>query len=354
MYDAEEQALIWLCACTDLDDRARVLLLRAAKSPKKLFDAFETYLSSVIKEGKYRAGTRTERERARDEFLDTLSERGYFAVTLLSDDYPAALRAIPDPPLVLFGMGNRSLLGGRKFCIVGSRLTPSYAERQGERIAAQLSARFVIVTGLAEGGDSAAVRGALPSGNIICVLPHGLDGCYPATQASLKRAVAQNGLLLSEYPSAEPVRKHHFYARNRILAGLSEGMLMISAGQRSGVSITANFALEYGRDVFAFPYQIGAAQGVGCNEYIKKGAFLCTEAEDILSHYGIQLPKAQPVDLSAEEAAALAALREEGQMHLAELAQRLGRQIHEIAPLMAALEIKGLAVKSGGNRYSAL
>lgn len=354
MIDAEEKYLIWLCACTDLDYRARALLLRAAKSPKNLFSAFEKYVSSVIKE----EGTlstvkpRSEREREADRVLGTLAEKGYFAVTLFSDDYPEALKAVREPPFVLFGAGKRELLGKRKFTVVGSRVTPPYAEKQGRAIAEKLSERFAVVSGLAEGGDAAAIRGAMP--NVICVLPNGLDECYPASHASLKEEIRRNGLLLSEYPLHESVKKYHFYARNRILAGLSEGVLVISAGAKSGALITANCALEYGRDVFAFPYNVGVAQGVGCNELIKNGAGLCTEAEDILSWYGISAPAERKIPLSAEEERVLGILRESGELHAAALAERAGLKIYEIAATLSSLELKGLAVKTGGNRYGAV
>ncbi len=354
--EVEEKCLIWLCACTDLDNRTRVALLRAAKTPKNLFFAFENYLPSLIKEGKthIRHTTPDERKIETQEFLDILEKKGYFAVTLLSEDYPESLKAIPDPPLLLYGMGNRELLKKRKFCIVGSRNTLPHAEKQGKMIAEELSEKFVIVTGLAEGGDCAAIDGALKSGNLISVLPNGLDECYPAAHASLKKLIGRTGLLLTECPLGERVKKYSFHARNRILAGLSEGVLVISAGARSGTLITANHALEYGRDVFAFPYNVGSVQGVGCNELIKKGAYLCTDSEDIFSCYGMTAQKRQPVELTPEEERMLTVLREAGELHSAALAERVGVKVFEASATLSSLELKGLVVKSGGNRYSAI
>lgn len=355
--DAEEKSLIWLCACTDLDDRARVALLRAAKSPKNLFFAFETYLSSVIKEGearKYQDTALETRERETETFLARLKEKGCFAITLLSEDYPESLKAIPDPPLVLYGMGNRELLKKRKFCIVGSRVTPPHAEKQGKKIAEQLSQKFSVVTGLAEGGDRAAIDGALKTGNLICVLPNGLNECYPAAHASIKNMIAGKGLLLSEYPLDATVKKYNFYARNRILAGLSEGVLVLSARAKSGALITAGRALEYGRDVFAFPYNVGAAQGAGCNDLIKKGAYLCTESEDIFSCYGMTAVEEKQITLSLEEEKILNVLREAGELHAAEISERAGVKVFEAAATLSSLELKGLVVKAGGNRYSAV
>lgn len=355
-YSAEEMAIIWLCANGKLDERERVALLRAVKNPAKLFNDWQNICSSVIKKkqpGVYNNdGVPPLREA--EIFLSQMKRSGYFAVTPLSEDYPQSLKEIPSPPLVLFGAGNRALLQKRKFCIVGSRITPPWAEKQAKEVSRALSEQFAIVTGFAEGGDRAAVDGAIDSGNLICVLPLGLNGCYPAAHASLKERVRKNGLLLSEYPPEELLRKYNFHARNRILAGLSEGTLVVSAGQKSGALITANYAAEYGKDVFAFPYNLGTAQGSGCNELIKQGAYLVTEAEDILSCYGMKGKEKRNVTLSQTEESVLTVLREAGEAHAAIIAERAGIALYEALAALSSLELKSLAVKAGGNRYGAL
>lgn len=255
---------------------------------------------------------------------------------------------------MLFGEGRRELLKKRKFCIVGSRITPAWAEKIGKQISEGLSERFAIVSGLAEGGDSAAIAGALGSGNLICVLPTGLDNCYPASHAALKDRVKKNGLLLSEYPMSESAKKYSFHARNRILAGLSEGVLVLSAGLKSGTLITANAALDYGREVFALPHNVGVAQGAGCNMLIQKGAGLVTSAEDIFWSFGIESAPREQAALPPEEEKMLAVLRENGELHVAELAEKAGMKIYEAAAVLSALELKNLAVKSGGNKYAAV
>ena len=355
-YSSAERALLWLCACTDTEERTRAALLRAAGDPERLFRDWEKFSSAVIKSGEKGVynSSRAARERQADDFLCELRKKGYFAVTPLSDDYPESLRAISPPPLVLYGSGNRALLKERKFCIVGSRITPPWAEKQGRIVSEKFSERFAVVTGLAEGGDSAAIEGALPRGKLICVLPTGLDQCYPAGHASLKKKIEGAGLLLSEYPPAAALKKYHFHARNRILAGLSEGVLVLSAGVRSGTLITADFAAEYGRDVFAFPHNLGASQGAGCNELIKKGAYLCTCAEDILSCYGLECAASVREALTPSEERVLNVLREGGELHAALVAERAGMQVFEAIAALSSLEIKNYAVKSGGNRYAAV
>lgn len=352
-----EKILIWMCACSGLDQRECAALLRAAKTPEELFVNYEKYFSKMIKSDAkrlYKDSGLPARERELNEFLIRMDRAGAFCVTILDDDYPESLRAVPVPPLLLYGTGRRELLRSRKFCIVGSRITPPWAEKLGCKFSERLSEYFAVVTGLAEGGDSAAVRGALESGNLICVLPNGLDLCYPASHVSLKKQVAERGLLLSEYPPGKSPKKYYFHARNRILAGLSEGTLVLSAGMKSGALITAGLAAEYGRDVFAFPYSPGISQGAGCNELIKKGAFLCTEPNDILLNFGIREVKKALPPLGEEEKQVLAILKESGELHMQTIAERTRLQIFEIASVLAALELKGLAVKAGGNRYAPL
>ncbi len=354
-YTEEERALIWLCACSGLEVRECCTLFRAADGdPVKLFREFEKFAGPVIKKernGLYKEGNCQTREEELSAALAHMERCGYFAVTAVSADFPEPL-VYADPPLVLFGQGRRELLKRQMFCIVGSRTTPSWAFKLGTALSEALSREFVIVTGLAEGGDLAAVRGALGSGNLVSVLPCGLDECYPADHTEIKREIAKKGLLLSERPFAEKVRPGAFQARNRILAGLSVGTLVLSAGEKSGTLITAGKALQYGRDVFAIPYNPGIVQGVGCNNLIKAGACLVSGAEDILAAYGKEAPSAAPEGLTEDEAQALSVLRQEGELHAAVLAEKLGKPAFEVAAILSSLELKGLAAKSGGNRYA--
>lgn len=354
-YSADERAYLWLCASTKTDYRERVALLRSAPSPAALLKDPAAYFPAVCKgEELPYASSRETREGEADVFLASLEKKGYFAVTLLSEDYPVSLKHISMPPLVLFGAGRRDLLAKRKFCVVGSRVIPPWAEKLGRVIAGDLSGRFAVVTGLAEGGDLAAIEGALPSGNLICVLPCGLDECYPAAHASLKARVRKGGLLLSELMPEETAKKYSFHARNRLLAGLSEGVLVLAAGEKSGTLITANYALDFGRDVFALPHNVGASRGAGCNELIKRGAYLATSSEDILFTYGMERAESHAEDLEPTESAVLEILRDLGSAHTAVIAERAGMSASEAVGVLSALEIKGYAVREGGNRYSAV
>ena len=351
-YSQEERAIIGLCMAADesrLSSLARALAEIGLPSSQKIcVSVIEKAAMRVYKDEPLPSAAEQDAAIARLESLNM------FAVTLVSADYPAGLRVIPDPPPVLYGMGRRELLARRKFCIVGSRILPAWAEKTGKTIAADLSRRFVIVTGIAEGGDRAAIDGALAGGNLICVLPNGPDVAYPAAHASLQREVARRGLLLSEYAPGVKTKKYAFHARNRILAGLSDGVLILAAGARSGTLITANCALEYGRELFALPHNVGVAQGEGCNEMIKAGAWLCTCAGDIFAAYGMAAEEKPRIRLSEKEERLLAVLKEAGELHAAVLAERVGLHVFEAQAILASLEMKGLAVRSGGNRFSAI
>ncbi len=354
-YSEEEKAIVFLDTQTELEHREKAAVLRSAGDPARILRGEGDFLSAL--KGDRRSLFPSDRKRKvaeTEKLLSELDKKGYFALTMLSDDYPESLKATGEEPFVLYGAGNRELLKKRKFCIVGSRVTPQWAQSVTKKIAEEVSERFVIVTGLAEGGDSAAIAGAIQSSNLISVLPCGLDECYPAAHHAMKDRIRERGLLLTEYPLKEKARTYSFHARNRILAGLSEGVLVVSAGARSGTSITAGKALDYGRDVFALPYNVGAAQGEGCNELLKKGAALVTDAEDILSFYGFQKKKKVAAALSEPEEKVLSVLREAGELHAALIAERAGLKVYEAAAALASLEIKNLAVKSGGNRYSAI
>lgn len=344
-----ERAVLWYSACAEPNAGERV-------TPARFFGDFEKFSQSVLKQaqnGLYN-NDRALHEREASDLISRLEAKNRFAVTLLSSDYPELLKQISEPPLVIYGEGNRALLGEEKICIVGSRLTPVWAEKTCKDFAEDLAQNFTIVTGLAEGGDSAAIAGALPSGKLISVLPCGLDDCYPASHIALKEKVKRQGLLLSEFPFYASVHHGSFYLRNRILAGLSKGVLVVSAGRKSGALITANFALDYDRDVFVFPHNIGVKQGEGCNELLKHGAIPVTESEDVFFAYGSELKKKELPALLGNEARVMEALAESGELHAATVAEKTGLKIFEVAATLSALEMKGFVVKSGGNKYSAL
>ena len=206
-------------------------------------------------------------------------------VTCCDPRYPAALLQIPTPPLVLFVHGDVDLLGHFQFAIVGSRKATRAACDFAAEIAAQL-VRYgtAITSGLAQGIDAAAHRGALAgNGNTLAVFGCGIDRVYPASHRKLAAAIAECGVLISEFPLGAAPRKHHFPQRNRVIAGLSSGTLVVEAAARSGSISTAMHALEQGREVFAVPGSIHNPLSTGCHALIRQGAKLTEGLDDILS-----------------------------------------------------------------------
>lgn len=210
------------------------------------------------------------------------------SVSLLSPLYPSQLKHSYEPPLMLFCKGDLSLLSMTLLGIVGARECTAYGEAAVKLILPDLTASDIgIVSGLAKGVDVIAHKGAMTNGGrTIGVIGTGLDYYYPAVNREIQKEMCNNQLVITEYPLNTPPRKHHFPARNRIIAGLSRGVLVIEAKRRSGSLITARMALEEGRDVFAVPGSVLSDLSIGCNDLIKSGAIPCSTGLDILDEWG--------------------------------------------------------------------
>lgn len=274
-------------------------------------------------------------------------------IPISSPEYPKEWRALSDAPPILYAKGDISLLGGRKFTVVGARRTPSPALKLGAKIAKELSQTVAIVTGTADGGDGAAIEGALVGGGkLICVLAGGFSS-LPQANIQLLNEVAKKGLLLSPYPYDTEVRAFSYEYRNKLLATLGEGILVLGAAEKSGALITAKYAKQQGKPVFALPYFPGSAAGEGCNQLLKSGGILTDSASDITIRLGIEtVEKKRVVELSADEEKMLNALKSLADSHVAELAVAAGIPIFKAKMLLSALEVKGLATALGGNRYA--
>lgn len=288
--------------------------------------------------------------------LYKLNRRGEECVTIASPLYPAGLCGMQNPPLVLYARGNVQLLAEEKFAVVGSRRTPPNILSLTQKFARSLSEHFAVVTGIADGGDSAALSGALENKRAICVLPSGHGVITPSSSYRLYEEAVKNGLVISAFQYNEGAKKYSFVERNALIAQLSRGVLVVSAGEKSGALSTANEAVNAGKDVFAFPYGVGVSCGVGCNRLIKDGAYLCDDVNDVLSFYGKSLKKeSAEEDLSDGERAIASALAEsEGGLHLTEIAKITGFDMATLLNDLTTLEIKGKIIRLGGNRYSAV
>ena len=348
-YSKEEENLIVLASIEELSDSVRYKLLFGCKNDEDR----QNYLKTAP-QGVYNIVRDKFSDSAyRDRVLKNLEDKGIECVTYFSPLYPENLKNTDAPPIVLYCKGNAGLLKSNCFSVVGSRRTSASAFALCKKLSGELTAAFTVVTGMAEGADSAAIEGALPSGKVISVLANGFDYFYPAINRGLIERVAKEGLLITEYPPHIQPLKYNFPVRNRIIAGLSRGTLVVSAGLKSGALITADYALEYGRDVFAFPYSAGIASGAGCNALIKNGAYLTENILDIFGAFGLDLEKSEKApDLSEDEAAVLEEIKITGEGFLPAIAQKLNKFTYQLIPVAASLEIKGKIVRLGGNRYS--
>lgn len=208
--------------------------------------------------------------------------------TILDETYPELLRTIAEPPMVLYSKGDLSLFQLPNIGIVGTRTPTVYGKKVADELAYELASRgFGVVSGLARGIDTCAHRGALRAeqGKTIAVLGNAIDQVYPPENTGCYQEIAQRGLVVSEYSIGTKQHPGMFPQRNRIIAGLSLGTVVVEAAERSGSLITADLALEASRDVFAVPGPINSPKSRGCNELLKQGAKVISSAEDIIEEY---------------------------------------------------------------------
>ena len=217
--------------------------------------------------------------------LDRLAAIGAYALSYADDGYPPVLRQLADPPPVLYALGRKELLCNTAVAIVGSRAATGYGRKIAFTLAERLSARgLTVVSGLALGIDTESHAGALGGkGSTVAVLGCGLDIVYPQQNSLLFRKIGEQGVLVTEYPLGTRPEGFRFPARNRIIAGLSKGVVVVEAAKRSGSLITAQIALDCGREVFAVPGHIDSCKSEGAHWLLKQGAKLVQTAEDIIS-----------------------------------------------------------------------
>ncbi len=263
-------------------------LLSYFNSAENIFKADESKLQSIASIGK-EISRRIKAFNIKDlrEELELCKKENIRVISIFDRDYPELLKSIPDAPMVLYIKGKLDCLLGLNIAVIGSRKASSYGLLTAERISRQLASLGVtIVSGMARGIDSAAHRGALDAGGrTVAVLGSGVLNIYPPENASLAKKISNNGALISEFPLKRAPLRENFPRRNRIVSGLSKGVVVVEAAKRSGALITADLALDQGRDVFAIPGEVDSPTSYGTNYLIKQGAKLVDSAEDILEEY---------------------------------------------------------------------
>jgi DNA processing protein len=363
---ASLRSWLTLRAVRGLGDAACCRLVEALGSPEAVLAASPEELAGAANlDGAVLSAIRTGPDRETREALDRELrelERGACTVlTWLDAAYPARLRTIPDPPPLLYLTGALAEEDRWAVAVVGSRRASAEGRLLTEALSRELAALgFTVVSGLARGVDGAAHRGALAGGGrTLAVLGCGIDRTYPPEHRGLRERVEAHGAVLSELPLGAPPHAYHFPRRNRIISGLSLGVLVTEADLGSGSLITARLAAEQGREVFAVPGSPRAENSRGTNGLLKQGAKLVETVEDIVEEVRAQLDEAFLARLAQRPAAGAApALNaEERTVHEAlssepvpmdELIARVGLPAAAVAAAVLALELKGLARRLPG------
>ncbi|MDF2635805.1 MAG: protecting protein DprA [Pelosinus sp.] len=281
-------------------------------------------------------------------------KKGIKLCTYSDPEYPQLLLNTFKPPQVLFYRGVLPITDNL-IAIVGARKATSYGKNIAQFLATELTAAGIwVVSGAARGIDTAAHQGALlKEGYTIAVLGCGVDVNYPPENGKLINQIAECGAVVSEYAPGTIAHPGHFPARNRIINGLSRGVVVVEAAERSGALITADFALEEGRDVFAVPGSIFSAASKGTHRLIKQGAKLIDSAADILEEYNLVAAPKEPelVELTAEEAMVYDSLTYENPLGVEEIAVKTQLGITVITYILLQFELRGLATEHSGRRY---
>lgn len=291
--------------------------------------------------------------------LSAFARIGLQAVTLLDDEYPTNLKTIFDPPPVLYYRGELKATDELAVGIVGARRATPYGREVALKFARELArSGITVVSGLARGVDSAAHRGALAGeGRTLAVLGCGLNVTYPPENGRLYDQVAARGAVLTEFPLDTPPEARNFPRRNRIISGLSQAVLVVEAAVTSGSLITADFALEQGREVFAIPGPITSSLSQGTNNLIRQGARLVRKAEDIIEELGLTIRSTvagSPTipELTEREEKLYACFSEgAGSVHIDELVRNSKLTAQEVTAILMMLELKGLVRQLPGKMF---
>lgn len=280
---------IWLSRIEGLNPKFLNDLLEKYKSPKIIWEKTkEELIEDGIKEIYAKEIINTKYRNELEKYLDYMKRNNIELITIEDKEYPDKLKLIYDPPIVLYIKGNKKILNEKSVAIVGCRLCTKYGENIAKKLAYNLSLNNInVISGLARGIDSCAHKGSLNGeGKTIAVVGCGLDRVYPEENKELfNKIINNNGAIISEYVIGTKPLAKNFPKRNRIISGLSNGVIVVEAREKSGTLITADFALEQGKEVYAVPGNITNCNSYGTNELIKQGAKSVTNIQDILEDF---------------------------------------------------------------------
>lgn len=294
-----------------------------------------------------------------DELLEKFEEESIKLISIKDDSYPDTLRDLDDSPPILFQKGRDLDMASPSVAIVGTRRPTSYGKAMTEKIAFDLaSAGVTIVSGMARGCDSAAHKGALKAGGYtVAVFGTGIDVCYPRENKKLFDEIVETGTVVTEFAVGMAPLKHHFPLRNRIVSGLSNALILTEAPYRSGAMMTARFASEQGKEVFALPGSVANENTQGPHKLIKDGATLIESAKDVLNILDLDLqlfPEKTTSQVLKGEQKTIIDLLSSEPLHIDKLAHKCNVKVWRLSTILLEMELKGLVEKQPGNIYSRL
>ncbi|SCY14759.1 DNA-processing protein DprA [Alkaliphilus peptidifermentans] len=360
----DRDLLIWLNHVGGISSKRLNNLTEYFGSLQELWKADELHIKKALNNNRIIAESliKNRNKNYLNELIHKITEKDIRAVTIYDHEYPDKLKCIYDPPYVIYIKG-RLILDNPKIAIVGARKASTYGRWAAFHFARELALWGVgTVSGMALGVDTEAHKGSLAEKmNTIAVLGCGVDLCYPASNSQLMLEILNNnGCILSEYPPGTPPMKHHFPARNRIISGLSDGVFIVEAAEKSGAIITVDFALEQGKEVFALPGNINNSQSKGTNSLIKDGAKIVLEVDDLLDElkkdYSLLNRKENirvNVSLSDKEAKIYNIIKKEP-IHIDLIVHSSGMKISELNPILTVLELKGFICQLRGKTFTVI
>lgn len=293
-------------------------------------------------------------------FISSFEKKGITAIPQYDESYPEKLRHIESAPFILYALGDSGLLQhDRMIAVVGTRMPTSYGVQVTRLFSDGLSRHgFLIVSGMAMGVDAIAHRAALDAGKpTIAVLGCGVDICYPAVNRQLYADIISHGLIVSEFPPGRRTSKGVFPSRNRIVAGLSRGVLVTEGARKSGSLITATYASEFGKDVFAVPGPVTSDMSGATTYLLQEGATAVARVEDILNAYNIKQEESlhnvqdMLLTLTDHEHAVVTCIRKEGSLHIDDIARKAGLSVSGVMAVVSTLEMKGVLIETDHEEY---
>lgn len=357
-----EKSWLWLCSIDGVGIKTFRKILNFYGG-----DAMEAIKRLSCDMDKIQLGKRTQKsimERylgsSPNQYVDVIQKQGIAPLTLMTEGYPELLKQIYDPPLVLFCKGDISLLSHKKtVAVVGTRRPTRYGVAACSTICDGLAASGVcIVSGMARGIDTISHKAALDNdAPTIAVLGCGVDVVYPSENQQIYNKIIETGIVISEYPPGTQPLPGNFPARNRIVSGLSHGVLVVEAAIKSGTLITIEYAQSQGRDVLAVPGNITSEKSITPNSLIRDGCAVVTSNKDVLSWYGWEekdvMMKSSPIlqQLTLQEQSIINIL-ELGETHFDEVLGCLDFSAPQLSSLLVTMEIKGIIERLPGNKYT--